>query len=291
MSDDSNIEVPKNWKNRLVTLKKRPTLCIVGYDFQAEFNMPHFKDTICGVWSKPESALNPFTSEASYHALMNWINWRKKIICQFELPERIPKFAQQQSLTQLRKLQQLLGFDIVDQTPSGFLATNQLNDIHEVYGNIKRAKCHGCGKLSESWQYVASAKKIIICEECGGWVFPDISMFGWNEHLDAKSRLAKRLSEVENLLCIGVDFNLHPFVELNTTIQQKHLVEIKPKKVVFDYGEQIISIKEIAKILGYREADFNTLEKTPSTLEEGLSFFCRLYDAQSAEDRRSQVVR
>lgn len=122
MRDDSNIEVPKSWKKRLATLKEQSTLCIVGYDFQAEFNMPHFKDMICGVWSKPESVLNPFSSEMSYHTVMNWINWRKKIICQFEHPELIPKFAQLQSLTQLWELQQLLGFDIVDQTPSGFAA-------------------------------------------------------------------------------------------------------------------------------------------------------------------------
>lgn len=284
MSDGGNIEGPKSWKECLSTLKKQPTLCIIGYDFQAEFNMPHFKDTICGVWSEPESALNPFSSEASYHTVMNWLSWRKKIICQFEHPERIPKFAQQQSLAQLLELQQLLGFDIVDQTPSGFLATNRLGVIHEVYGNIKRAKCHGCGKRSESWQYVAATKKIITCEECGGRVFPDISMFGWNEQFDTKSILAKRLSEVENLLCIGADFNLHPFVEAKAIIQQKHLAEVKPKKVVFDNGKQVISIKEIAKILGYREADFKALEKTPPTLEEGLSFFYRLCGVKSGEN-------
>jgi len=284
MSDNSNIEIPKNWKNRLASLKELPTLCIIGYDFQAEFNMPHFTGTICGEWSKPESALNPFASETSYHAVMNWIGWRKKIICQFEHPELIPKLAQQQSLMQLRELQMLLGFDIIDQTPSGFLAANQLSDIHEVYGNVKRSKCHSCGKRSESWQYDASTKKILICKDCGGWIFPDISMFGWNEQHDAKSRLAMRLSEVENLLCIGVDFNLHPFVEFKTTIQQKNLVEIKPKNIVFDYGEQVISINDIAKTLGYREADFNALEKTPSTLAEGLSFFYWLNIALSGGD-------
>lgn len=93
-----------------------------------------------------------------------------------------------------------------------------------------------------------------------------------------------RLSEVENLLCIGVDFNLHPFVEFKTTIQQKNLVEIKPKNIVFDFGEQVLSIKEIAKMLGYREADFNALGKTPSTLAEGLSFFYWLNIALSGGD-------
>jgi len=284
MSDNSNIDIPKNWKNRLSPLIELPTLCVIGYDFQAEFNMPHFTDTICGGWSKPECALNPFTSETNYHAVMNWIGWRKKIICQFEHPELIPKLAQQQSLTQLRALQQLLGFDIVDQTPSGFLAANQLNDVHEVYGNVKRSKCHSCGKRSEGWQYDATAKKILICKDCGGWIFPDISMFGWNEQPDEKSRLAMRLSEVENLLCIGVDFNLHPFVEFKTTIQQKNLVEIMPKKIVFDYGEQVISIKEIAKTFGFPEAGVNALEKTPSTLAESLSFFYWLNIALSGGD-------
>ena len=126
MSDDSNIEIPPSWTNLLIPLKEQPTLCIVGYDFQADYNMPHFTDIICGVWSKSDSVLNPFASETNYQAVMNWLNWRKKIICQFEHPELIKKFDQHQSLTQLRELQKLFKFDIVDQTPSGFLAANQL---------------------------------------------------------------------------------------------------------------------------------------------------------------------
>lgn len=284
MSGDSNIEVPLSWQNRLTQLREKPTLCIVGYDFQADYSMPHFTDVICGVWSKSDSVLNPFTSETSCQAVMNWINWRKKIICQFEHPERIQKFAQNQSLIQLRELQQLLKFDIVDQTPSGFLAANQLSGIYEVYGNVKRAKCHECGKHYESWHYDASIKRVINCEDCGGMIFPDISMFGWNTQVDVEAKLAKRLDEVENLLCIGINPNLHPFVEFNSTIQQKHLVEIMPKRIVFDKGVQVIPIKEIAKILGYREADYIALEKTQSTLAEGLSFFYWLNIALSGGD-------
>lgn len=273
MNDDNrNIEIPKNWQSRLASLKERPTLCVVGYDLLVEFNIPHFTDIISGVWSRADSALNPFTSQAHYHAVMKWIDWRKKTIGQSRNLELTPRLHQQESLFRLKKLQQLLGFDIVDQTPCGLLAANQLCNIYELYGDINRAKCRECGKRYDNWTYEASSEKIILCEDCGGWIFPDISMFGWNEQVETKSKLLKKLDAAENLLCIGVDLNLPPFLDIKSTLQKKQLVEIKPYGISFNEGNQLISYKEIAKVLGYSSTDSNALEKAPSKLSAGLTF-------------------
>lgn len=273
MENSNKPAIPLFWQNWLSKLKETPTLCIVGYDFHSEYYMPHFNDTICGVWSKPDASLNPFTSEQSYYAVMHWMSWRKHTINKFEHPERIPRFANLYSLGQFRELQQLFGFGIADQSPDGLLTTNHLTDVYEIYGNINRAKCHSCDQQVEQWQYDQSTKQVITCPRCGGRVFPDICMFGWNDQQEIKAKLSNKLNEADSLLCIAPDKTLFPFLDCEAVIKQKKMIEIMPKAIVFDHGKQTVHIKELARILGWRDSDVEALNNSPATMAESLSIF------------------
>jgi NAD-dependent SIR2 family protein deacetylase len=276
MDKNAVTEIPKFWQERLAQLVAQPTLCIIGYEFHSDYYMPHFHDTICGEWSRTDSRLNPFSSESHYATVMGWADWRKSVITKFQHPENIPKLSNLQSLDQLRNLQQLFQFGIADQSPDGFLKSNHIPDVHEIYGNIHRGKCHACGMQVEQWQFDSSAKTIIACQCCGGRVFPDIYMLGWNERIETKTNLTKTLAEVENLLLIVPDKAQFPFNTCAEVMQKKRVVELAPKSIVVDDGKQTLHIKDIAKILGYREGDIDALNKSPGSLAETLAIFSEL---------------
>ncbi|MDH2917230.1 MAG: hypothetical protein PXX77_10195 [Gallionella sp.] len=265
--------IPKFWQERLAQLVAQPTLCVIGYEFHADYYMPHFYDTIGGEWSRPGSRLNPFASESHYLAVLGWANWRKNVITKFQHPENIPKLSNLQSLDQLRKLQQLFRFGIADQSPDGFLKSNHIPDVQEIYGNIHHGKCHACGNQVEQWQFDSSAKTIIACQSCGGRIFPDIYMFGWNEQIETKTILTMTLAEVENLLLIVPDKAQFQFNTCAEVMRKKRVIEFAPKSIVLDHGKQSIHIKDIAKILGYRESDIDALNKSPGSIAETLAIF------------------
>ena len=276
MEKNAVTEIPKFWQERLAQLVAQPPLCIIGYELHSDYYMPHFYDTIGGEWSKQNGRLNPFLSESHYATVMGWADWRKGAITKFQHPENIPKLSNLQSLDQLRNLQQLFRFFIADQSPDGFLKTNRIPDVYEIYGNIHRGKCHACGMQVEQWQFNSSAKTIIACQSCGGRVFPDMHMFGWNEQIETQNSVINTLAETENLLFIAPDKAQFPFNTCAEVMQKIRVIELAPKSLVLDHGKQSIHIKDIAKILGYREGDIDALNKSPGSLAETLTIFSEL---------------
>lgn len=271
--------IPKFWQERLAQLATQPTLCIIGYEFHSDYYMPHFYDTIDGVWSMPDNRLNPFASGSHYATVMGWANWRKSVIAKFQHPGNIPKLSYLQSLDQLRTLQQQFRFGVADQSPDGFLKANHIHDVHEIFGNIHRGKCHACGMPVEQWQFDTSAKTISACQGCGGRVFPDIHMFGWNAQIETRNSLINTLTETESLLFIAPDKAQFPFNACAEVMQNKRVIELAPKSIALDHGKQSIHLKDIAKILGYRESDIDALNKSPGSVAETLSIFSELCKA------------
>lgn len=268
--------IPQLWRDRLAQLVGKPPLCIIGYEFHLNYHMPHFRDTIYGQWSKADSRLNPFSSESHYAMVMGWADWRKNVIRKFQHPERVPKLSSLQLLDQLRNLQKLFGFGVADQSPDGFLKTNHIDDVHEIYGNIHRGKCHACGKQIAQWLFDSSAKTILACQSCNGKIFPDMHMFGWNEQIETESILIAKISEVEDLLLIAPDKEKFPYTTCAKVLMSKRVIELAPKSIIFDHGKQSIQLEDIALVLGYRDTDIEALTKSPGSISETLAIFSEL---------------
>lgn len=272
----SKTTIPQFWQDRLEQLVAQPTLCIIGYEFHSNYQMPHFYDTIDGEWSKSDCRLNPFSSESHYAMVIGWAEWRKSVISKFQHPEHILKLSNLQLLDQLRNLQQIFRFGIVDQSPDGLLKANSIDDVHEIYGSIHRGKCHGCGKRIEQWKLDLDAEAILGCQYCDGKIFPDIQMFGWNEQIETKAILTKTLAEVENLLFIAPDKVQFPFTTCAQVIRKKRIIELAPKAIIFENGKQAIPLADIARVLGYQDNNIDALKKSPGSMSETLAIFSEL---------------
>lgn len=141
MGTFAETEISRFWQELPKQLRDLPALCIVGYDFHAGYGLPHFRDTIMGVWSTADVPNNPFLHPDQASVVLRWADARRNIALRCAQFRNIPAYDQKKSVSQLAYLQQMLGFKVADQSPDGFLAASQLAEVIELYGCVTRGRC------------------------------------------------------------------------------------------------------------------------------------------------------
>lgn len=179
-------------------LKESHIHCLVGYGLSGECGIPTFNDLLRGVWSVPTANWNPFVSERNREWVLNELNWKKALIRSREnaVPYRV-----------LSLLQELFKLEVATQCVDGLIGYNGVKQPVELFGNVFANRCHECG------EYFPRINSIDLqsCTRCGGTVWPDIAMFGWNDHHEIQEAWRQRLPKDGLLLQIGADLLLMPY--------------------------------------------------------------------------------
>lgn len=187
----------------LKILGLKDKVCVVGFDLSREACAPHFTDIQKGVWSSASSKLNPVLSEYGYQTVRNWFQWRTRTMGKFIDPSVFQSLAKFQETCQLK---------VITQCVDGLAGLHGVQDVLEPYGNIFGRKCYMCGNTltplasghgeDESW---------LPCEKCGGTVFPDVTMFGWNSKEESHQMVRTAIETAKVLIIVGTDQYLMPF--------------------------------------------------------------------------------
>lgn len=282
MVEPSMCRVPQFWRELLESLRDQPALCIVGYDFHVGYGLPHFNDTIKGIWSEPDARNNPFVHPHQTSAVLRWADARRNIALRCADYRSIPAYANRKVIAQLGYLQHLFGWHIADQSSDGFLATNGIADVIELYGCVMRGRCSLCASGASFWGCDASGMPNMKCPTCGGALFPDIAMFGWNQQDDALRLLDEAVAISHHIILVGVDRTILPFGRDGKIVQDKRIVEFKPGCLVLGGLGKPIPLIEMAKaVYEKNDAKLKDSEKATGSIDETIGVFydlCREWE-------------
>lgn len=217
-----------------VVNSKRP-VCLVGYGLSEEAGnpqIPQFDGILKGVWSSTPGNINPFDNSKGLETVLGWLNWRKQII---NKKSRIGYFD---SIGTLK--QSLENMVIATQCVDGQLRLTDLPEVYELYGNVFDGRCSSCGTPEDIVKHTA-------CAVCGGCVFPDVSMFGWNQKQETQRTVLAAVTSADAIILIGTDPMLAPLPELYATNYSSQILEVVPTGLAF--SDQSTRLKATASEL------------------------------------------
>ncbi len=197
-------------------INSKKIVCLVGYGLSEEAGnpqIPQFDGILKGVWSSTPGNINPFDNSKGQETVLGWLNWRKQII---NKKNRIGYFD---SIVKLK--QSLESMVVATQCVDGQLRLTELPEVHELYGNVFDGRCSRCGSQEDSGKHM-------LCTVCGGFIFPDVSMFGWNQKLETQRTALTAVHSADAIILIGTDPMLAPLHELYATNYSSQILEVVP---------------------------------------------------------------
>lgn len=197
-------------------VNSKKLVCLVGYGLSEEAGnpqIPQFDGILKGVWSSTPGNINPFDNGKGQETVLGWFNWRKQIITK---ESRIGYFD---SIFKLK--QSIESMLVATQCVDGQLRLTDLPEVHELYGNVFDGRCGKCGTSEDTGKHIS-------CAACGGCVFPDVSMFGWNQKLETQRTVLNAVTSADAIILIGTDPMLAPLHELYATNYSSRILEIVP---------------------------------------------------------------
>ena len=182
-------------------LKREQTAAVVGYALSEEAGIPQFDAILGGVWAGAPKNIDPFNDRYGRESVLGWFGWRMRLI----LKKNHGPFFQA-----IRDLKTALSLSMVaTQAVDGQLRFSGMYDVLALYGNIFDGRCRRCGMSTPLLSPEMMLPGMhITCDVCGGSVFPDVSMFGWNQKTETQDQARAILAKADTLVLIGADLSL-----------------------------------------------------------------------------------
>lgn len=122
---------------------------------------------------------------------------------------------------------------IITQNIDGLHQLAGSKNVIELHGSVSKNYCTGCGKKYHL-DYILSTTGVPYCEDCGGFVRPDVVMYG--EALNA-SRLyhaENMIYDADVLIVAGTSLTVNPAASLVESYQGEHLIIINNDPTPYD---------------------------------------------------------
>jgi len=209
----------------LQSLRSGKTAAVVGGALSEEIGIPQFEAILNGVWSGTPKNVDPFGNGNGRESVLGWFGWRMHLI---------RKKSYGPCFQVIRELKTVLSLSIVaSQAVDGQLRLGGMHDVLELYGNIFEGRCSRCGIAVPSLSpEMMCPGHHPICDACGGYVFPDVSMFGWNQKTETQNQVKAILAKADTVILIGADLSLAPFNDRDSLDACRYnVLEVLPKEL------------------------------------------------------------
>jgi NAD-dependent deacetylase len=148
---------------------------LTGAGMSAESGVPTFRDAQTGLWSEfnPEELATAEAFERNPKLVWDWYAWRR------ELVESVRPHAGHLALVKME--QHAPQFTLITQNVDGLHQVAGSRNVHELHGNIRRAKCFECGRPNSPPPPAGEGLgvgAIPRCLFCAGLLRPDVVWFG-----------------------------------------------------------------------------------------------------------------
>lgn len=217
-------------------LATKSRICILtGAGISAESGIPTFRDRQTGLWQhyRAEDLATATAFERDPKLVWSWYQWRRQLV-----HEKKPNPAHL-ALAQWQK-------QAVQNNQQLTLITQNVDDLHEqagstvthLHGHLWRNRCHTCGTPFENEAEVLDSHKdasnfddeLITCQQCDGYIRPDIVWFGESLPEQAWRTAEDAATNCEVFISIGTSSLVYPAAGLAHLAKQNgaKVIEINP---------------------------------------------------------------
>lgn len=209
-------------KSLMTELVQESVIVLTGAGISAESGVPTFRGE-GGLWRnfRPEQLATPDAFRRDPALVWEWYDWRRGLIA------GCAPNAAHETLAEMEA--SLPDFTLITQNVDGLHQEAGSRAVLELHGNIWRARCTGCGRVTEDRQ-TPLPETPPHCPKCNSLLRPDVVWFGESlppEVMEAAWAAAARCRLV---LVIGTSAVVQPAASLPLAALRNgaRLVEINP---------------------------------------------------------------
>lgn len=128
---------------------------------------------------------------------------------------------------------------VITQNIDGLHSKAGSKNVVELHGSVAKNYCTRCGKEYDL-QYILDAAEIPVCS-CGGFVRPDVVMYGEALPSEAFAYAEEAIAEADVLIVGGTSLTVNPAASLVECYEGEHLIIINKTPTPYDeYAEYVI---------------------------------------------------
>ncbi len=136
---------------------------------------------------------------------------------------------------------------VVTQNIDGLHSAAGSVNVLELHGSVRRNYCADCGK-GFSLSYVTDSDGVPACDLCGGFVRPDVVMYGEALPGEAFSAAEEAISEADVLIVGGTSLTVYPAAGLIDAFEGEHLIIINKTETPYDDCAEYIFREPIGEV-------------------------------------------
>lgn len=149
------------------------------------------------------------------------------------------------ALARLEKMGKLKA--VITQNIDGLHQKAGSRNVIELHGSSLKNYCVKCGK-KYNLDYILSCDGVPKCEDCGGFVRPDVVMYGEGLDSYAIEAAVRAVSECDMLIVGGTSLTAYPAAGFVNYYQGDKLVIINRDPTPFDSHAQMVIRRPIAEV-------------------------------------------
>ncbi len=149
------------------------------------------------------------------------------------------------ALARLEKMGKLKA--VITQNIDGLHQKAGLRNVIELHGSSLKNYCVKCGKKYDL-DYILSCDGVPKCQNCGGFVRPDVVMYGEGLDSDAIEAAVRAVCECDMLIVGGTSLTVYPAAGFVNYYQGNKLVIINRDPTPFDSYARMVIRRPIAEV-------------------------------------------
>jgi NAD-dependent deacetylase len=199
----------------------RRVAVLTGAGVSAESGIPTFRDAQTGLWARysPEELASPQAYARDPELVWQWYAWRLEL-CREAAPNA--------GHTALAALEGVRSLTLVTQNVDGLHQTAGSQNVIELHGNIRRARCERCERTRD---LEPNETLPPTCHACGSRMRPNVVWFGESLPRLALERAWQAFADCDVALIVGTSGRVQPAASLGEVARQSGatVIEVNPE--------------------------------------------------------------
>ncbi|HMF57542.1 MAG TPA: NAD-dependent deacylase [Pyrinomonadaceae bacterium] len=224
MQTSGVFEISKELRERFALSSS--VLVLTGAGVSAESGVPTFRGGgQTAIWKgMPFDVISSARMvERDLPAVWEWFDYRRNLLEKLSPNPAHDAMARWQA--------RFSDFTLVTQNIDGLHQRAGSRDVLELHGSIWRARCNGCGSLTELHSQ-DNDERPPVCFECGNSKRPDVVLFGEMLPAGVFERAVERATRCELCFVVGTSAIVYPAAALPEIARSSgaYLVEVNPER-------------------------------------------------------------
>lgn len=137
---------------------------------------------------------------------------------------------------------------VITQNIDGLHQLAGSNEVLELHGSVHRNYCMNCNKSYEI-SNILETNEIPLCQECGGIVRPDVTLYEESLNMQVMSKAIQHIRKADMLIVGGTSLAVYPAAGLIDYYSGDRLVLINKSETIYDRRADLVIHDSIGEVL------------------------------------------